>query len=232
MRPITVRSPVPITRPVAVPGGFGGARGRCLEGGLSAPRHGVTQACGAGGVWAFLSCPPEDECENGHHTCAASQVCRDLPDGFTCTCRAGYSADSRTGECRPVCRQGCANGTCLEPDRCRCHFGFVGSDCAVPCACNGHSDCAGPAARDTCLRCMNNTQVSPGLLRWGYLGSSDCAGPAARDTCLRCMNNTQGPQCQRCRPLFVGSALGGGTCLTCNTPEHTCNTPEHSWTQL
>ncbi|CAN8178114.1 unnamed protein product [Coccothraustes coccothraustes] len=158
--------------------------GRCLEGGLAGPRHGVTQACGAGGVWAFLSCPPEDECENGHHTCGPSQVCRDLPEGFTCACRAGYSPDSRTGECRPVCRQGCANGTCLEPDRCRCHFGFVGGDCATPCACNGHSD---------------------------------CAGPAARDTCLRCMNNTQGPQCQRCRPLFVGSALGGGTCLTCRS---------------
>ncbi|XP_014118538.1 PREDICTED: multiple epidermal growth factor-like domains protein 8 [Pseudopodoces humilis] len=91
---------------------------------------------------------------------------------------------SRTGECRPVCRQGCANGTCVEPDRCRCHFGFVGNTCATPCACNGHSD---------------------------------CAGPAARHTCLRCMNNTQGPQCQQCRPLFVGSALGGGTCLTCRS---------------
>ncbi|XP_014749771.1 PREDICTED: multiple epidermal growth factor-like domains protein 8, partial [Sturnus vulgaris] len=27
----------------------------------------------------------------------------------------------------------------------------------------------------------------------------------------------QGPQCQRCRPGFVGSALGGGTCLTCRS---------------
>ncbi|NWT12339.1 MEGF8 protein, partial [Vireo altiloquus] len=27
----------------------------------------------------------------------------------------------------------------------------------------------------------------------------------------------QGPQCQRCRPLFVGSALAGGTCLTCSS---------------
>ncbi|XP_074390420.1 uncharacterized protein LOC141728024 isoform X2 [Zonotrichia albicollis] len=158
--------------------------GRCLEGGLSGPRHGVTQACGAGGVWAFLSCPPEDECENGHHTCGPSQVCRDLADGFTCACRAGYAMDSRTGECRPVCRQGCANGTCLEPDRCRCHFGFVGGDCATPCACNGHSD---------------------------------CAGPMERDACLRCMNNTQGPQCQQCRPGFVGSALSGGSCLPCRS---------------
>nr|XP_041568334.1 multiple epidermal growth factor-like domains protein 8 [Taeniopygia guttata] len=164
-------------------GGHSGA-GRCLQGGISGPLKGASETCGPGEVWAFLSCPPEDECENGHHTCGPSQVCRDLPDGFTCACREGFSPDSRTGECRPVCRQGCANGTCVEPDRCRCHFGFVGSDCGVTCACNGHSD---------------------------------CAGPRATDTCLQCHNNTQGPQCQRCRPLFVGSALGGGTCLTCRS---------------
>ncbi|NWS14690.1 MEGF8 protein, partial [Pachyramphus minor] len=27
----------------------------------------------------------------------------------------------------------------------------------------------------------------------------------------------QGPQCERCRPLFVGSALGGGTCRPCSS---------------
>uniref|UniRef100_UPI000B4D1556 multiple epidermal growth factor-like domains protein 8 n=1 Tax=Lonchura striata TaxID=40157 RepID=UPI000B4D1556 len=141
---------------LASPGADGGWQ-HCLWS-LALGEVGGAQACGAGGIWAFLSCPPENECENGHHTCGPSQVCRDLADGFTCACRAGYRADSRTGECRPVCRQGCANGTCVEPDRCRCHFGFVGADCAVPCACNGHSDCAGPGARHTCLRCFNNTQ--------------------------------------------------------------------------
>ncbi|XP_064557254.1 multiple epidermal growth factor-like domains protein 8 [Zonotrichia leucophrys gambelii] len=38
-----------------------------------------------------------------------------------------------------------------------------------------------------------------------------------RDACLRCMNNTQGPQCQQCRPGFVGSALSGGWCLPCRS---------------
>ncbi|NWH83041.1 MEGF8 protein, partial [Piaya cayana] len=27
----------------------------------------------------------------------------------------------------------------------------------------------------------------------------------------------QGPQCERCRPLFVGSALGGGSCRPCRS---------------
>ncbi|XP_051632133.1 multiple epidermal growth factor-like domains protein 8 [Manacus candei] len=157
--------------------------GTCLQGGLGGPQEGVSEPC-EGGLWSYLSCPPEDECANGHHTCAESQVCRDLPRGFTCTCRHGYTPDSSTGECRPVCAQGCANGTCVAPDTCRCHFGFVGPACATPCACNGHSD---------------------------------CAGPAQRHTCLRCHNNTQGPQCERCRPLFVGSALGGGTCRPCSS---------------
>ncbi|NWU88155.1 MEGF8 protein, partial [Onychorhynchus coronatus] len=31
-----------------------------------------------------------------------------------------------------------------------------------------------------------------------------------------CPSPAQGPQCERCRPLFVGSALGGGTCRPCS----------------
>ncbi|KAM9207897.1 LOW QUALITY PROTEIN: multiple epidermal growth factor-like domains protein 8 [Leptosomus discolor] len=158
--------------------------GRCLEGGLHGPRHGLAQACGAGAQWAFLGCPPENECLNGHHDCGASQECRDLPRGFRCACRSGYTPHNGTGACRPVCERGCVNGTCVEPNRCRCHFGFVGEDCAVPCRCNGHSQ---------------------------------CQGPAARDRCLQCLNNTQGPQCERCRPLFVGSARAGGTCRPCRS---------------
>ncbi|NXC37198.1 MEGF8 protein, partial [Campylorhamphus procurvoides] len=32
-----------------------------------------------------------------------------------------------------------------------------------------------------------------------------------------CPLPAQGPQCERCRPLFVGSALRGGTCRPCST---------------
>ncbi|XP_074786402.1 multiple epidermal growth factor-like domains protein 8, partial [Athene noctua] len=158
--------------------------GRCLEGGLHGPRHGLAQACGAEAEWAFLGCPPENECLNGHHDCNETQDCRDLPHGYRCACKSGYTLDNATGLCRPVCEQGCVNGTCVEPNRCRCHFGYVGHNCSVQCQCNGHSQC-----RD----------------------------PSARDQCLQCFNNTKGPQCERCRPLFVGSARAGGSCRPCRS---------------
>lgn len=90
---------------------------------------------------------------------------------------------SVTGVCRPVCAQGCVNGSCVEPDHCRCHFGFVGRNCSTECRCNRHSE---------------------------------CAGVGARDHCLLCRNHTKGSHCEQCLPLFVGSALGGGTCRPCH----------------
>lgn len=50
--------------------------------------------CGRPGAsWAFLSCPPEDECSNGHHDCNETQDCRDRPRGYECSCKAGYTMD-------------------------------------------------------------------------------------------------------------------------------------------
>uniref|UniRef100_A0A8C8VJG7 Multiple EGF like domains 8 n=1 Tax=Pelusios castaneus TaxID=367368 RepID=A0A8C8VJG7_9SAUR len=156
--------------------------GRCLEGGLGGPRHGLAQSCGAGATWSFLSCPPENECLNGHHDCNETQTCHDRPRGYECACKSGYTLHNATGLCRPVCEQGCVNGTCVEPNLCRCHFGYVGENCSAECRCNRHSD---------------------------------CAGIGAPDRCLRCYNNTMGAHCEKCRPLFVGSALNGGPCRPC-----------------
>ncbi|XP_064359618.1 multiple epidermal growth factor-like domains protein 8 isoform X1 [Dromaius novaehollandiae] len=158
--------------------------GRCLEGGLRGPRHGLAQSCGADAEWAFLACPPENECLNGHHDCNETQNCSDLPHGYRCTCKSGYTLDNATGLCRPVCEQGCVNGTCVEPNRCRCHFGYVGPNCSVECQCNKHSE---------------------------------CLGVGAQDHCVQCFNNTKGPHCEKCRPLFVGSALDGGACRPCRS---------------
>ncbi|PNI95458.1 MEGF8 isoform 3 [Pan troglodytes] len=145
-------------------------------------RTGLT--CGRPGAsWAFLSCPPEDECANGHHDCNETQNCHDQPHGYECSCKTGYTMDNMTGLCRPVCAQGCVNGSCVEPDHCRCHFGFVGRNCSTECRCNRHSE---------------------------------CAGVGARDHCLLCRNHTKGSHCEQCLPLFVGSAVGGGTCRPCH----------------
>lgn len=55
--------------------------------------------------WHYVKCPPENECLNGHHTCAPeSEVCVDLEEGFKCECGVGYKAGN-TG-CEPVCPLG------------------------------------------------------------------------------------------------------------------------------
>lgn len=59
--------------------------------------------------------------------------------------------------CVPMCTQGCVRGTCIEPNVCRCDFGYVGANCSIQCQCNGHSNCAGPDRLDVCLECHNNT---------------------------------------------------------------------------
>lgn len=66
---------------------------------------------------------------------------------------------SVTGQCEPVCAQGCVNGTCVSPGVCHCHFGFVGENCSSQCRCNKHSNCKSISQLDTCLECKNNTKV-------------------------------------------------------------------------
>ncbi|KAI1886275.1 hypothetical protein AGOR_G00212320 [Albula goreensis] len=44
---------------------------------------------------------------------------------------------------------------------------------------------------------------------------SNCAGVTQPDVCLECHNNTMGLHCEKCKSLFVGSAVGGGTCRPC-----------------
>lgn len=55
--------------------------------------------------WHYVKCPPEDECNNGHHTCAIeSEICVDLEEGFECKCGPGYKAGIHG--CEPVCPLG------------------------------------------------------------------------------------------------------------------------------
>ncbi|XP_054855201.1 multiple epidermal growth factor-like domains protein 8 isoform X1 [Eublepharis macularius] len=158
-------------------------KGRCMEGGLSGSRRGESPLCNMEADWAFMACPPENECLNGHHDCNETQNCNDLPHGYKCTCKNGYMLDNATGLCKPVCDQGCVNGTCVEPNACQCHFGYVGQNCSVECQCNKHSN---------------------------------CQGVEAQDQCVECFNNTMGEHCEKCQPLFVGSALNGGSCRPCH----------------
>ena len=106
--------------------------------------------------WHYFTCPAENECQNGHHDCdPITQKCRDTLDGFTCQCNEGY--EEVDGICKPICKQGCENGDCIAPGKCKCHFSFVGDSCQVPCECNGHSDCLSSTEKTQCLECHNNT---------------------------------------------------------------------------
>ncbi|XP_043511947.1 multiple epidermal growth factor-like domains protein 8 isoform X2 [Frieseomelitta varia] len=115
--------------------------------------------------WHYVRCPPENECTNGHHTCSPkSEKCFDLEEGFECMCGDGYKTETPSSFnefgrkiCVPMCTQGCVRGTCVEPNVCRCDFGYVGANCSIQCQCNGHSNCAGPDKLDVCLECHNNT---------------------------------------------------------------------------
>lgn len=100
---------------------------------------------------------------------------------------------SITGLCKPVCEQGCVNGTCVEPNACQCHFGYVGQNCSVECQCNKHSNCRGVGAQDQCLQCFNNTMVRRAKNHTGGAeGGSGCkaegqpfgAGFLARQLCV------------------------------------------------
>uniref|UniRef100_A0A8C7C7Q8 Multiple EGF like domains 8 n=1 Tax=Oncorhynchus kisutch TaxID=8019 RepID=A0A8C7C7Q8_ONCKI len=133
----------------------GNGAGLCQQGGLDGVSEGV---CPQGNrSWSFLHCPEEDECANGHHHCNITQDCHDLTQGYHCTCKQGYVLSRASGQCEPVCAQGCVNGTCVSPGVCQCHFGFVGDNCSSQCRCNKHSNCKGVSEPDKCLECKNNT---------------------------------------------------------------------------
>lgn len=57
-------------------------------------------------AWYYITCPPENECINGHHSCnPESEECVDLADGFHCVCGKGYQPDDNS-QCIPICTQG------------------------------------------------------------------------------------------------------------------------------
>ena len=130
--------------------------------------------------WHYVRCPPENECANNHHHCdLKSEVCVDKEYSFECDCGSGYKKGEGS-TCEPVCSQGnfafelfliklliiilgCVRGKCIQPNKCECDFGYVGSNCSIQCQCNGHAQCESPDKLDKCLDCQNNTMVSISL---------------------------------------------------------------------
>ncbi|XP_017786408.1 PREDICTED: multiple epidermal growth factor-like domains protein 8 isoform X2 [Nicrophorus vespilloides] len=140
--------------------------GLCTEGSSERPMHGTCDdvvyqtdyelPSNTSYSWFYVKCPPENECLNDHHSCnPISERCEDLEEGYKCVCGSGYKT-SPNG-CEPVCAQGCVRGQCIEPNKCKCDFGYVGANCSIQCQCNGHANCEGPDKLDQCLKCHNNT---------------------------------------------------------------------------
>ncbi|XP_045900405.1 multiple epidermal growth factor-like domains protein 8 [Micropterus dolomieu] len=101
-------------------------------------------------------------------------------------------------------------------DHCTCKQGYTLSSVSGQC-------------EPVCARgCVNGMCTSPGVCQCqlGLVGGncstqcscnkhSTCAGVNEPDVCLECHNNTIGKHCEKCKPLYVGSAKGGGNCRPC-----------------
>ena len=194
--------------------------------------------------WHYLKCPAEDECRSGHHDChPKTQRCVDRKEGYSCHCASGYNTSS-DGSCLPLCQQGCHHGTCIQPNNCSCHFGYVGVNCSIKCKCNGNADCLGEDKLSHCKQCHNNTRGDQcQKCNKFYVGD-----PAANRSCISCYDycNTHASKCfprrdkeERNRPSASLVSESGvdtenddyeafteATCSACsnNTSGHSCET--------
>lgn len=137
-------------------------------------------SCGPGFNWSYQVCPKENECTNFHHDCdPVSEECIDLDSGFKCQCKQGYErVETR---CVPICSPDCVNGNCVAPNKCECHFGYVGKNCNDKCNCNGHSNCL-ESDLNNCTNCLNNTQgPNCAKCKTFYVGN-----PTNNGACISC----------------------------------------------
>ena len=150
--------------------------GNCSNSDLSRLKNTSQNGTAVSSTWHYAKCPLEDECANKHHTCdPVSQDCQDQERGYTCLCKAGYL--QATDTCMPECKVPCSHGTCSAPNFCSCDFGWTGAHCELECICNSNSDCAGPDALDTCVKCENHTKGRQcEVCQPGYVGEPSRKG--------------------------------------------------------
>ncbi|KAJ4443468.1 hypothetical protein ANN_05140, partial [Periplaneta americana] len=126
-----------------------------------------------------------------------------------------HTCDNKSEECvdllegfKCVCGQGYKpeKSVCVPV----CKQGCVRGVCVEPDVC--HCDFSYVGANCS-IQCQCNNHAN-------------CAGPDKLDQCLECHNNTMGPQCEKCKPLFVGDPSNNGQCVPCieycNGHTHIC----------
>uniref|UniRef100_A0A8C9SJ64 Multiple EGF like domains 8 n=1 Tax=Scleropages formosus TaxID=113540 RepID=A0A8C9SJ64_SCLFO len=166
---------------------------------IARPQCGWCAARGGNGVGRCLQGGLEGECHGGimRNSSWSFLHCPEEDE-----CANGHHHCNSTQDCHDL----------PQGYHCTCRQGYVFSQCEPVCA----------------QGCVNGTCVSPGVCRchFGFVGEncssqcrcnkhSNCASVSQPDVCLECHNNTMGQHCEKCKPLFVGSALGGGTCRPC-----------------
>ncbi|XP_014282328.1 multiple epidermal growth factor-like domains protein 8 [Halyomorpha halys] len=168
--------------------------------------------CSEGSLDSPISGPETDTCE-GLYSLKPNKS-NDTTGGFKwhyVSCPPEDECAANRHSCDPV------SETCIDQEdgyKCICAKGYSdhGGDC-VPVCSQGcvRGRCTAP---DTC-KCDFGYVGSNCSIQCLCNGHSDCLGPDKLDECLDCKNNTQGPQCSRCKPLFVGDPTDGD-CVPCS----------------
>jgi hypothetical protein len=144
----------------------------------TATSSGSTGGSATGGTGAGGSMPV-DECVSGTAHCDVNATCTDLPDGFKCTCIAGYAGDgttcadidectTKTSTCDPIAI--CTNT--VGSFTCACKPGDNGDGKK----CSTSDSCPSPIALDPAKLPLSVTGDTTGGAPNASYGSSACPG--------------------------------------------------------
>nr|XP_032625640.1 multiple epidermal growth factor-like domains protein 8 [Chelonoidis abingdonii] len=169
----------------------------------------------------------------------SADECRRLRTCSECLARHPHAMSQRSGTMAPPQCKWCTNcpegacigsaGSCTSENDCRINQReiFVASNCSeISCEA---ADCPACTASGKCMWTRQFKRTGMGM------GGGELQGPGRRGSgagggrcleranhtmvrggrCLERANHTMGAHCEKCRPLFVGSALNGGTCRPC-----------------
>ncbi|XP_035661011.1 laminin subunit gamma-3-like [Branchiostoma floridae] len=197
---------------------------KCLPGYVGDARRGTATDCQQYRPAAPCMC-------NGHakqcDRLGTCMNCQHNTEGPRCErCKSGYHGDATKGtadDCQPVRQQCFCHGhsqLCDTQGRCqKCQHNTVGAFCEM-CEQGFTGDATQGTPRD-CVRSRSQCFCH------GHAATCDVLG-----RCLNCQHNTAGPQCESCKPGYVGDPTSGSP-LSCRPQQaagHWCNCNGHSVT--
>ncbi|MCP3166344.1 EGF domain-containing protein [Myxococcus qinghaiensis] len=177
-------------------------------------------------------CTDVNECTNGTSQCSTNATCTNIPGGYTCACKAGYTGNGRTctdvNECTNGTSQCSTNATCSNTAgsyTCACKVGYSGDGrtCTDVNECtNGTSQCSVNAT------CTNTAGSYTCACKGGYTGNgrtcndvNECTNGTAQCSVNATCTNTAGSFTCTCK---VGYSGNGRTCNDINECTNGTNT--------